>query len=453
MNMETLTLREGGIVLNGAENFLGTLTLEGGGLTINGNAGIGILTATEAGGTLTIKGALDLTGTSSMDYGTITGTGSLRIQEGAELSLSGEARLDGTAVTANGTLNLSGKEAGTISSLSGTGALSMNGGSLFISSATSSAGTFAGTLEGDGTLNISGKTTQCLQTGNADYNLAVRDGGILVLKGTVDTSTLNYNSITAGNNGILRVEATGSGSGNANTALNLNSIDFQSGSTTEFVYNLNQADPFGSAMITADSITIGDGAQFVLANMTGNTGLGTYDNLENVVLMTADLINGLDEGASLSIGTTGLFAVYYKDAVMSRDGNNIVLNATVQQENIFTPAADSYNAAAGSNLLWEARNNLDATSQLGQLMNAVSNMITGEAPESVRCIQSSGCRGGFYGQRPGHGPARRAERTNGMDTQPHQPDGRQPRLHQRRPPLLPHVDGRHGLLRPAGHQG
>lgn len=80
--------------------------------------------------------------------------------------------------------------------------------------------------------------------------------------------------------------------------------------------------------------------------MAGNTGLGTYDNLENVVLMTADLINGLDEGASLSIGTSGLFAVYYKDAVMSRDGDNIVLNATVQQENIFTPAADSYNSAA-----------------------------------------------------------------------------------------------------------
>ena len=31
-------------------------------------------------------------------------------------------------------------------------------------------------------------------------------------------------------------------------------------------------------------------------------------------------------------------------------------------------------------LLWEARNNLDATSQLGQFMNAVSNMITGDAP-------------------------------------------------------------------------
>ncbi|WP_252372035.1 autotransporter domain-containing protein [Akkermansia sp. BIOML-A9] len=380
MNMETLTLREGGIVLNGAENSLGTLTLEGGGLTINGNAGIGILTATEAGGTLTIKGALDLTGTSSMDYGTITGTGSLRIQEGAELSLSGEARLSGTSVTLNGTLSLDGTGDKSILRLSGSGALALNGNTLSITSTTAGSASFSGTLQGEGTLDISGKVTQEMRTGSTAYDLNVHDGGTLVLKGTEASAGLDYRNVAVGSSGILRVEATGSGSGNANTALNLNSIDFQSGSTTEFVYNLNQADPFGSAMITADSITIGDGAQFVLANMTGNTGLGTYDNLENVVLMTADLINGLDEGASLSIGTTGLFAVYYKDAVMSRDGNNIVLNATVQQENIFTPAADSYNAAAGSNLLWEARNNLDATSQLGQLMNAVSNMITGEAP-------------------------------------------------------------------------
>ena len=50
--------------------------------------------------------------------GSITGTGTLRIQEGAELALGGEARLDGTSVTADGTLALSGTESGTISSMS-----------------------------------------------------------------------------------------------------------------------------------------------------------------------------------------------------------------------------------------------------------------------------------------------------------------------------------------------
>ena len=44
------------------------------------------------------------------------------------------------------------------------------------------------------------------------------------------------------------------------------------------------------------------------------------------------------------MGTSGLFAVYYKDATMSREGNHIVLNATVQQDNIFTPAVNSHNS-------------------------------------------------------------------------------------------------------------
>ena len=381
MDVETLALREGNIILNGTENSLDTLTLEGGGLTISGNAEIETITGTEAGGTLAIQGTLDLTGTSSINNGAITGTGSLRIREGAELALGGEARLDGTSVTADGTLTLTGTESGAISGLSGSGALSMNGGSLSISSATTSSGTFSGTLAGSGTLDISGQATQYLQTGNKDYDLAVRDGGVLVLKGTSDAPALDYRNVAVGSAGTLRIEAIGHEAGDSNTSLNVGSIDFQSGSTTEFVYNLSASDPFGSAMLTADSITIGNGAGFSLANMEGNTGLGTYDNLDGVVLMTADTIDGLTEGESISVGTSGLFAVYYKDATMSRKGNHIVLNATVQQDNIFTPAVNSHNSGAGSELLWEAKNNLDATSQLGQAMHSISTMITGDNPD------------------------------------------------------------------------
>ncbi|WPK63476.1 autotransporter domain-containing protein [Akkermansia muciniphila] len=381
MDVETLALREGNIVLNGASNSLDTLTLEGGGLTISGNAEIETITGTEAGGTLAIQGTLDLTRTSSINNGAITGTGSLRIREGAELALGGEARLDGTSVTADGTLTLTGTESGAISGLSGSGALSMNGGSLSISSATTSSGTFSGTLAGRGALDISGQATQYLQTGNKDYDLAVRDGGVLVLKGTSDAPALDYRNVAVGSAGTLRIEAIGHEAGDSNTSLNVGSIDFQSGSTTEFVYNLSASDPFGSAMLTADSITIGNGAGFSLANMEGNTGLGTYDNLDGVVLMTADTIDGLTEGESISVGTSGLFAVYYKDATMSRKGNHIVLNATVQQDNIFTPAVNSHNSGAGSELLWEAKNNLDATSQLGQAMHSISTMITGDNPD------------------------------------------------------------------------
>ncbi|PNC76460.1 autotransporter domain-containing protein [Akkermansia muciniphila] len=376
MDVETLALREGNIVLNGASNTLDTLTLEGGGLTINGNAEVGTITGTEAGGTLTIQGTFDLTGTSNINDGAITGTGSLRIQEGAELALGGEARLDGISVTADGTLTLTGTESGTISSLSGSGTLSMNGGSLSISSATTSSGTFSGTLAGSGTLDISGQATQYLQTGNKDYDLAVRDGGVLVLKGTADAPTLNYNSITAGNNGTLRIEATGDAQGSANTTLNVENITFQNGSTTELIYNFNQDAPFGAPMLTAGTITVQDGAGFLLSNMKGNAAMNAGSDLHDVVLMSATgSISGLEDGQSLAARISGLFAVYYQDATLSRDGNDILLNATLRQENLFASAADTWNSAAGAGLLWEARKNLDPDSQLAQFMNGVSTMI------------------------------------------------------------------------------
>ena len=372
MDVETLALREGNIVLNGTENSLDTLTLEGGGLTISGNAEIETITGTEAGGTLAIQGTLDLTGTSSINNGAITGTGSLRIREGAELALGGEARLDGTSVTADGTLTLTGTESGAISGLSGSGALSMNGGSLSISSATTSSGTFSGTLAGSGTLDISGQATQYLQTGNKDYDLAVRDGGVLVLKGTADAPTLNYNSITAGNNGTLRIEATGDAQGSANTTLNVENITFQNGSTTELIYNFNQDAP----MLTAGTITVQDGAGFLLSNMKGNAAMNAGSDLHDVVLMSATgSISGLEDGQSLAARISGLFAVYYQDATLSRDGNDILLNATLRQENLFASAADTWNSAAGAGLLWEARKNLDPDSQLAQFMNGVSTMI------------------------------------------------------------------------------
>ena len=376
MDVETLALREGNIVLNGASNTLDTLTLEGGGLTINGNAEVGTITGTGAGGSLTIQGTLNLTGTGEINDGSITGTGTLRIQEGAELALGGEARLDGTSVTADGTLALSGTESGTISSLSGSGTLSMNGGSLSISSATTSSGTFSGTLAGSGTLDISGQATQYLQTGNKDYDLAVRDGGVLVLKGTADAPTLNYNSITAGNNGTLRIEATGDAQGSANTTLNVESITFQNGSTTELIYNFNQDAPFGAPMLTAGTITVQDGAGFLLSNMEGNAAMNAGSDLHDVVLMSATgSISGLEDGQSLAARISGLFAVYYQDATLSRDGNDILLNATLRQENLFASAADTWNSAAGASLLWEARKNLDPDSQLAQFMNGVSTMI------------------------------------------------------------------------------
>ena len=381
--------REGTLALNGSANNIGTLTLSSASAddpvrVVIGGTTTATLADDAEGGSLQISagGTLKTAGDSTLDQATtISGAGRLNVQEGSSLTLAGEAGLSGTSVTLNGTLSLSGTGEKSILALSGAGTLALNGNALSVTSASAVNGSFSGTLDGEGSIDVSGKVTQVMQTGSSTYDLGVHGGGTLVLKGTSAAPALDYRNITVGASGTLRIEAIGNGAGDPNTTLNVGSVDFQSGSMTEFVYNLSAADPFGSAMLTADSITIGNGAGFTLANMTGNTGLGTYDNLDGVVLMTADAIDGMAEGESMSVGTSGLFAVYYKDATMVREGNNIVLNATVQQDNIFKPAVNSHNSGAGSELLWGARNNLDATSQLGQVMNAISTMITGSNPD------------------------------------------------------------------------
>ena len=184
------------------------------------------------------------------------------------------------------------------------------------------------------------------------------------------------NSITAGNNGTLRIEATGDAQGSANTTLNVESITFQNGSTTELIYNFNQDAPFGAPMLTAGTITVQEGAGFLLSNMEGNAAMNAGSDLHDVVLMSATgSISGLEDGQSLAARISGLFAVYYQDATLSRDGNDILLNATLRQENLFASAADTWNSATGASLLWEARKNLDPDSQLAQFMNGVSTMI------------------------------------------------------------------------------
>ena len=381
--------REGTLALNGSANNIGTLTLSSASAdepvrVVIGGTTTATLADDAEGGSLQISagGTLKTAGDSTLDQATtISGAGRLNVQEGSSLTLAGEAGLFGTSVTLNGTLSLSGTGEKSILALSGAGTLALNGNALSVTSASAVNGSFSGTLDGEGSIDVSGKVTQVMQTGSSTYDLGAHGGGTLVLKGTSAAPALDYRNVTVGASGTLHIEAIGNGAGDPNTTLNVGSVDFQSGSMTEFVYNLSAADPFGSAMLTADSITIGNGAGFTLANMTGNTGLGTYDNLDGVVLMTADAIDGMAEGESMSVGTSGLFAVYYKDATMVREGNNIVLNATVQQDNIFKPAVNSHNSGAGSELLWGARNNLDATSQLGQVMNAISTMVTGSNPD------------------------------------------------------------------------
>ena len=375
MDVETLALREGNIILNGTENSLDTLTLEGGGLTISGNAEIETITGTEAGGTLAIQGTLDLTGTSSINNGAITGTGSLRIREGAELALGGEARLDGTSVTADGTLTLTGTESGAISGLSGSGALSMNGGSLSISSATTSSGTFSGTLAGRGALKVSGGMQTLAGTGNADYTIEVFNGTLLLEH---SSETVSYGAITVGDQGRLTLGSTGTP--NCRLELGSGGLAVQSGGTLTINLDAATMDQLTALMPVIQSqgnISLEDGATVVTHNLNAMT----TSEMEHLSLT---LFTSTEGTATLGEVTLqdDILSSMYNDLRLEVVGSSIILTGTARQDNVFAASAETFNSTSGANLLWGGRFNLGVDSQLKTLYNAVLS------------LQSSGDRAG-----------------------------------------------------------
>ena len=375
MDVETLALREGNIILNGTENSLDTLTLEGGGLTISGNAEIETITGTEAGGTLAIQGTLDLTGTSNINDGAITGTGSLRIREGAELALGGEARLDGISVTADGTLTLTGTESGAISGLTGSGALSMNGGSLSISSATTSSGTFSGTLAGRGALKVSGGMQTLAGTGNADYTIEVFNGTLLLEH---SSGTVSYGAITVGDQGRLTLGSTGTP--NCRLELGSGGLAVQSGGTLTINLDAATMDQLTALMPVIQSqgnISLEDGATVVTHNLNAMT----TSEMEHLSLT---LFTSTEGTATLGEVTLqdDILSSMYNDLRLEVVGSSIILTGTARQDNVFAASAETFNSTSGANLLWGGRFNLGVDSQLKTLYNAVLS------------LQSSGDRAG-----------------------------------------------------------
>ena len=375
MDVETLALREGTIVLNGASNTLDALTLEGGGLTINGNAEVGTITGTEAGGTLTIQGTLNLTGTGEINDGVLTGSGTLRIREGAELALGGEARLDGTSVTADGTLTLTGTESGAISGLTGSGALSMNGGSLSISSATTSSGTFSGTLAGRGALKVSGGMQTLAGTGNADYTIEVFNGTLLLEH---SSGMVSYGAITVGDQGRLTLGSTGTP--NCRLELGSGGLAVQSGGTLTINLDAATMDQLTALMPVIQSqgnISLEDGATVVTHNLNAMT----TSEMEHLSLT---LFTSTEGTATLGEVTLqdDILSSMYNDLRLEVVGSSIILTGTARQDNVFAASAETFNSTSGANLLWGGRFNLGVDSQLKTLYNAVLS------------LQSSGDRAG-----------------------------------------------------------
>ena len=64
--------------------------------------------------------------------------------------------------------------------------------------------------------------------------------------------------------------------------------------------------------IRDSTITVQDGAGFLLSYMKGNDAMNAGSDLHDVVLMSATgSISGLEDGQSLAARISGLFAVYY----------------------------------------------------------------------------------------------------------------------------------------------
>ena len=375
MDVETLALREGTIVLNGASNTLDALTLEGGGLTINGNAEVGTITGTEAGGTLIIQGTLNLTGTGEINDGSITGTGTLRIQEGAELALGGEARLDGTSVTADGTLALSERNpAPSAAALRQRHPVHERRPPLHL----------LGNNLLRNLLRHAGRQRRI--EGVRRHADAGRDRKRRLHHRSVQrhlvaehsSGTVSYGAITVGDQGRLTLGSTGTP--NCRLELGPGGLAVQSGGTLTINLDAATMDQLTALMPVIQSqgnISLEDGATVVTHNLNAMT----TSEMEHLSLT---LFTSTEGTATLGEVTLqdDILSSMYNDLRLEVVGSSIILTGTARQDNVFAASAETFNSTSGANLLWGGRFNLGVDSQLKTLYNAVLS------------LQSSGDRAG-----------------------------------------------------------
>lgn len=197
--------------------------------------------------------------------------------------MSGGASINGgiaLVLAENGVLDIGSTTANSAADISGSGTLKSFGGILTVNTGTTGdMACFGGALVGTGKLVINGQTGQMLRTGNAGYDLEVHSGSKLTLKGTEANPGIAYGHVTIADSSTFRIEAVGGAESSANTILNVENMTFGAGSTTEFVYNLNQAAPFEAGLLTAGTITIEDGARFVITNLEENSRMDSSSDL------------------------------------------------------------------------------------------------------------------------------------------------------------------------------
>lgn len=371
--------RYGKLVLNGDANEVNTIEA----LEVDDTAGI-----LEVNGLLKLKEGADLTSATASDKGRLTGTGTLLANKDFAISTDRLASDNTLLFWAQGndvTLRFAGKDDAHVGAIGGEGTLQLDG-DLLIDGGKE--GAFRGDIKaGAGRIVVANASGQVLQSkGNSLRDIETNTAGILTIVGEeVSTTALATGkkkqtgkmlSSTYGNvlvsaadveagkaAGMLGVSAERWGTDDAiATTVQVKSITFGSDSTTNLIYNfagaenedLNKA---GALIEATGAINIQKDAKFVLGSMGSSFAMKDGEDIVDLVVMEGSSITGgYVSGDKLDTDTTGIFLVYYNnDAALSVEGNKVVLNATMRNENVFAPAAYSTNAIAGADLLWAAR--------------------------------------------------------------------------------------------------
>lgn len=412
---------DGKLTLNGNVSSEGLLSFDekgGGTLVINGDdSTVGMLSqingTLEINGKLTVLYASDLRNSDSplSSSGSIIGSGLLEMKgdfyAGQRFTSENSVTLQ---VDKGATLYMATDAASYMGGIAGDGTIHL-GSDLNIKGKYS---VFTGTLDSTasaGTINIiDAGTHQVLQTaGIFDWSLDVQNGAALTLIGTEKTtgrsSSTTYNNITISgareydrtNASTLIISAQGDGEQySAATTVIANEVTFGQDSTVYLLYNFHGVDNEDlnnvGPMLQANKLDIGRDTLFVLGNVGSAFALAGGVDIENLVVMTAtnSLTGYYADGDELNWDTSGIFMIYYRDISLTRQGKDVVLNARVQNENIFTPVAENSAAVAGGQLLWEARYSsimADLSSSIYSVMDYVAfQAIKGDTKEASRVL-------------------------------------------------------------------
>ena len=319
---DDLWVAEGGMTLNGKTNSVG------------GALCVGDAESNETG-QLVVNGLLSVGGDADLRQGkgSISGGGGLHITPSGSLTLSGSVEFKLPSLILDGELDLN-TQSMELNSLSGTGAVKGEGDILVKEHFD-----FTGAMEGKGSLILAGKADIEGMTASG-YVLRAASGSDMSLSG----ATFRGIELQKGAQVELRAPGSTAAAAAGANVRSLGDVIFRNGSTTTLCVNMDSKELWGGGgalMLSADGeICIEKGAAFKLKALQDDLADGHEGDLSNVVVMRGKEVRLVDSAeqtlsvASLSrsadelaVDMGGLFYIYYKEASLTVQGNEVLLNA------------------------------------------------------------------------------------------------------------------------------